>query len=127
MSATKPGVFEYELRALMEYEYLRAGALGLAYESIVASGDNATILHYVTNRDRLEPGTLLLVDSGCELDFYASDVTRTWPVDGRFTPEQRAIYDIVLAAQQASFAQDRLRASLATSSTTRQSERSSPD
>ncbi len=63
------------------------------------------ILHYVTNRDRLEPGTLLLVDSGCELDFYASDVTRTWPVDGRFTPEQRAIYDIVLAAQEAACAQ----------------------
>ena len=77
----------------------------MAYESIVASGDNATILHYVTNRDRLEPGTLLLVDSGCELDFYASDVTRTWPVDGRFTPEQRAIYDIVLAAQEAACAQ----------------------
>jgi Xaa-Pro aminopeptidase len=59
----------------------------------------------MTNRDRLEPGTLLLVDSGCELDFYASDVTRTWPVDGRFTPEQRAIYDIVLAAQEAAIEQ----------------------
>jgi Xaa-Pro aminopeptidase len=104
MRATVPGLHEYELRAIMEFEYIRGGAQGVAYESIVASGDNATILHYVTNRDRLEPGTLLLVDSGCELDFYASDVTRTWPVDGRFTPEQRAIYDIVLAAQEASFA-----------------------
>jgi Xaa-Pro aminopeptidase len=107
MRATKPGLFEYELRAIMEFEYVRAGAQGVAYESIVASGDNATILHYVTNRDRLEPGTLLLVDSGCELDFYASDVTRTWPVDGRFTPEQRAIYEIVLAAHEASCAQVR--------------------
>ncbi|HTA39015.1 MAG TPA: aminopeptidase P N-terminal domain-containing protein [Candidatus Acidoferrales bacterium] len=105
MRATKPGIFEYELRAIIEFEYYHAGAQGLAYESIVASGDNATILHYMTNRDRLEPGTLILVDSGCELDFYASDVTRTWPVDGRFSPEQRAIYDIVLAAQEAAFAQ----------------------
>jgi Xaa-Pro aminopeptidase len=104
MRATRPGLFEYELRAIMEFEYIRSGAQGVAYESIVASGDNATILHYVTNRDRLEPGTLLLVDSGCELDFYASDVTRTWAVDGRFTPEQRAIYDIVLAAQEAACA-----------------------
>jgi Xaa-Pro aminopeptidase len=107
MRATRPGLYEYELQAVMEYEYRRAGARGLAYESIVAAGDNATILHYVTNRDRLEPGALLLVDSGCEFDYYASDVTRTWPVDGRFTPEQRAIYDIVLAAQQAACAQVR--------------------
>jgi Xaa-Pro aminopeptidase len=107
MRATQPGLYEYELRALMEYEYQAAGARGVAYESIVAAGDNATILHYVTCRDLLEPGTLLLVDSGCELDYYASDVTRTWPVDGRFTPEQRAIYDIVLAAQEASCAEVR--------------------
>jgi Xaa-Pro aminopeptidase len=106
MRATRPGVYEYELRALMEYEYTSAGA-GVAYESIVAGGDNATILHYVTCRDRLEAGALLLVDSGCELDYYASDVTRTWPVDGRFSPEQRAIYDIVLAAQEASCEQVR--------------------
>ena len=105
MRATRPGLFEYELRAIMEFEYVRSGAQGVAYESIVASGDNATILHYVTNRDRLEPGALLLVDSGCELDFYASDVTRTWAVDGRFTAEQRAIYDVVLAAQEAACAQ----------------------
>jgi len=86
MRATRPGLHEYELKALLEYEYVRGGARGVAYESIVAAGDNATILHYVTCRDRLEPGALLLVDSGCELDYYASDVTRTWPVDGRFTP-----------------------------------------
>ena len=107
MRATRPGIHEYEIEALLEYEYRRGGAQDVAYESIVAGGDNATILHYNTNRNALEPGTLLLVDSGCELDLYASDVTRTWPVTGRFTAEQRAIYDIVLAAQQA--ACDRVR------------------
>jgi Xaa-Pro aminopeptidase len=107
MGATRPALYEYELRALMEYEYLRAGARGVAYESIVAAGDNATILHYVTCRDLLPPGALLLVDSGCELDYYASDVTRTWPIDGRFTPEQRAIYDVVLAAHEAACAEVR--------------------
>ncbi len=101
MRATRPGLFEYEIEAVIEAEYLRAGAQSLAYESIVASGDRATTLHYVRNRECLEPGALLLVDSGCELDLYASDVTRTWPVDGRFTAEQRAVYEIVLAAQTA--------------------------
>jgi Xaa-Pro aminopeptidase len=103
MRATRPGLYEYEVQALIEVQYRAGGAQSLAYQSIVAGGDNATILHYVTNRDRLEPGTLLLVDSGCELDGYASDVTRTWPVDGKFSPEQRAIYEIVLAAQAAAF------------------------
>ena len=107
MRATRPGLHEYEIEALLEYEYRRGGAQDVAYESIVAGGDNATILHYNTNRNVLAPGTLLLVDSGCELDLYASDVTRTWPVSGRFSPEQRAIYDIVLAAHQA--ACDRVR------------------
>jgi Xaa-Pro aminopeptidase len=101
MRQTRPGIYEYEIQAILESEYRRAGAQSTAYESIVASGDNATVLHHVANRDRLESGTLLLVDSGCELDCYATDVTRTWPVDGRFTPEARALYDIVLAAQQA--------------------------
>jgi Xaa-Pro aminopeptidase len=104
MRATRPGVFEYEIQALIESEYRREGSQSPAYESIVASGDNATVLHYISNRDRLEPGTLLLVDSGCELDCYATDVTRTWPVDGRFTSEQRALYAIVLAAQEAAIA-----------------------
>jgi Xaa-Pro aminopeptidase len=101
MRHTRPGIFEYEIQAIVESEYRRGGAQSIAYESIVASGDNSTVLHYVANRDRLESGALLLIDSGCELDYYASDVTRTWPVDGRFTPEQRAIYAIVLAAQEA--------------------------
>ncbi|HTX58658.1 MAG TPA: aminopeptidase P N-terminal domain-containing protein [Verrucomicrobiae bacterium] len=100
MHATKPGIYEYEIKAMLEYAYARAGGQP-AYQSIVASGDNATVLHYVRARDRLETGTLLLVDSACELDYYATDVTRTWPVDGRFSAEQRAIYEIVLAAQEA--------------------------
>ena len=107
MRATRPGLFEYEVESIIEAEYLRNGAQFVAYESIVGTGDNATTLHYVNNRARLEAGSLLLVDSGCELDYYATDVTRTWPVDGRFTPEQRAIYELVLAAQEASIAQVR--------------------
>ncbi|HEY1977862.1 MAG TPA: aminopeptidase P N-terminal domain-containing protein [Candidatus Baltobacteraceae bacterium] len=107
MRATRPGLHEYEIEALIEAEYLRNGAQFVAYESIVATADNATTLHYVNNRDRLESGALLLVDSGCELDYYATDVTRTWPVDGRFTAEQRSIYELVLAAQEAAIAQVR--------------------
>jgi Xaa-Pro aminopeptidase len=101
MRATKPGKHEYEIEAVLEYEYHVNGAQATAYPSIVAGGDNATILHYSTNRDVLHDGTLVLVDSAAEYDNYASDVTRTWPVGGRFTPEQRAIYEIVLRAQQA--------------------------
>lgn len=100
MSATRPGLYEYELEAILEFQYHSQGAQDVAYPSIVASGDNACILHYNSNRDQLRDGTLVLVDSGCELDGYASDVTRTWPVNGRFTPEQRAIYEIVLRAQE---------------------------
>ncbi len=107
MRMTRPGLFEYEIEATIEYEYRRGGAQREAYESIVASGDNATILHYSSNRHRLIEGELLLVDSGCELDYYASDVTRTWPINGRFSPEQRAIYEIVLAAQAAAIAEVR--------------------
>ncbi len=101
MRATRPGLYEYEIEAVLEYEFHRAGAQREAYESIVASGDNATILHYRENRHRLNDGALLLVDAACEYEYYATDVTRTWPVNGRFTPEQRAIYQIVLAAQLA--------------------------
>ncbi|MBV8638853.1 MAG: Xaa-Pro aminopeptidase [Candidatus Eremiobacteraeota bacterium] len=101
MRATRPGLHEYEIEAVLEYEFHRAGAQRTAYESIVAGGDNATILHYRENRDRLAEGTLLLVDAACEYNYYAADVTRTWPVNGRFSAEQRAIYDVVLAAQQA--------------------------
>ncbi|MGA3038826.1 MAG: Xaa-Pro aminopeptidase [Vulcanimicrobiaceae bacterium] len=101
MRATHPGMWEYELEAVIEYAYMRNGAQAPAYSSIVAGGANATILHYNTNREQLRNGALVLVDSAAELDVYASDVTRTWPVNGRFSAEQRAIYEIVLAAQKA--------------------------
>lgn len=101
MRSTHPGMWEYELEALIEFAYRVGGSQANAYPSIVAGGANATILHYNSNRERLEDGTLVLVDSAAELDLYASDVTRTWPVNGRFTREQRAIYEIVLAAQKA--------------------------
>ena len=104
MEATQPGMHEYELEAVIEFAYHKNGAQDIAYPSIVAGGANATILHYSTNRDVLRDGDLVLVDSGCELDLYASDVTRTWPVNGRFSAEQRAIYEIVLAAQKAGIA-----------------------
>ena len=101
MRATRPGLGEWELEAIIEYHYRLAGAQDVAYPSIVAGGANATILHYNTNRDVLRDGDLVLVDSGAEVDVYASDVTRTWPVNGKFSPEQRAIYEIVLRAQKA--------------------------
>lgn len=101
MSATRPGMHEYELEAIMEYEYHKNGSQHVAYPSIVAGGANATILHYTSNRGVLRDGELVLVDSASEFDLYASDVTRTWPVNGRFTPEQRTLYEIVLAAQKA--------------------------
>lgn len=107
MRATRPGLAEYELEAIIEYTYRAHGAQSLAYESIVAGGDNATILHYIANRETLRAGELVLVDSGAEFDLYASDVTRTWPVSGRFSAEQRAIYEIVLAAQKAAIDQVR--------------------
>jgi Xaa-Pro aminopeptidase len=107
MRATHPGQWEYELEAIIEFNYRRAGAQDVAYPSIVAGGSNATILHYNTNRDQLRDGDLVLVDSGAEVDLYASDVTRTWPVNGRFTGEQRAIYEIVLRAQRAGIEQVR--------------------
>lgn len=101
MRATRPDLPEYALEAIIEAEYFRLGAQSVAYPSIVAGGVNAVILHYNTNRDSLRDGSLVLVDSGCELDSYASDVTRTWPVGGRFSSEQRAVYEIVLRAQEA--------------------------
>ncbi len=104
MAGTRPGLFEYEIEALIEYTYFSNGAQAVAYPSIVAGGENATILHYDSNRERLREGDLVLVDSGSEVDAYASDVTRTWPINGRFSPEQRAIYEIVLAAQGAGIA-----------------------
>jgi Xaa-Pro aminopeptidase len=107
MALTRPGRFEYELAAAVERRFLSEGASGPAYPTIVASGENATILHYSENRRRIGTGDLVLVDAGCELDGYASDVTRTFPASGRFTRPQRRLYDLVLAAQTAALARVR--------------------
>lgn len=104
MRRTKPGMYEYEIEALIEYEFRRRGSSGPGYGSIVGTGDNATILHYVDNRDQLRAGDVLLVDAGAEWDYFSGDITRSWPVSGRFTPEQRAVYEVVLAANQAGIA-----------------------
>lgn len=101
MRAAGPGVAEYELEAAMEYAFLAGGAEGPAYPSIVGSGPNSCILHYSASRRRTAPGDLVLMDCGAEYRGYAADITRTFPVSGRFTPEQREIYELVLAAQNA--------------------------
>jgi len=98
MAAGRPGVNEGELDALLDYTFRRRGGSGAAYGNIVAGGAGACILHYRENDRALVEGELCLVDAGCEYDFYASDVTRTFPVSGRFTGEQRALYELVLAA-----------------------------
>ncbi len=101
MRATRPGMKEFEIEAELLYEFRRGGAQFPAYWPIVASGANACILHYRDNSAPMIDGDLLLVDAGCELDGYASDITRTWPVSGKFSAPQRAIYELVLAAQSA--------------------------
>ena len=101
MQATRPGRYEYEIEAELLYAFRRQGAQYPAYSPIVASGANACVLHYVGNAAQMADGDLLLVDAGCELDGYASDITRTFPVNGRFSGPQRAIYELVLAAQAA--------------------------
>jgi Xaa-Pro aminopeptidase len=98
MRITEPGLFEYEVEAEFRHEFRRNDAW-VSYSPIVAGGKNACILHYVENDVELKDGELLLIDAGCELDYYASDITRTFPVNGRFSPEQRAVYEIVLEAQ----------------------------
>ncbi|MBX3622567.1 MAG: aminopeptidase P N-terminal domain-containing protein [Rhizobacter sp.] len=101
------GVAEYEIEAELLHEFRRHGAQGPAYTSIVAAGANACVLHYAAGNARLRAGELCLVDAGCELDGYASDVTRTFPATGRFSPAQRELYEIVLAAQAAACAATR--------------------
>jgi Xaa-Pro aminopeptidase len=108
MQRTRPGRTEYEIEAELLYEFRRNGAQFPAYSPIVAGGPNACVLHYVFNDAPLHDGDLLLIDAGCELDGYASDITRTFPVNGRFSAAQREVYEIVLAAQRA--AMDKVRA-----------------
>jgi Xaa-Pro aminopeptidase len=101
MQEARPGVKEYEIEALIEYHFRKSGAAAPAYTSIVGGGHNATILHYISNDAELRDGDLLLVDAGAEYKGYASDITRTFPVNGRFTEAQRDIYELVLEAQTA--------------------------
>ncbi|HSJ96513.1 MAG TPA: M24B family metallopeptidase, partial [Myxococcota bacterium] len=101
MRHAAPGMREYEVEAELMHEFLRSGARAAAYGSIVASGGNACVLHYRENSAELRKGELLLIDAGCELDSYASDITRTFPVASRFSAAQRDIYELVLAAQEA--------------------------
>lgn len=101
MRACRPGMREYEIEAELLYEFRRSGAQAPAYGSIVAAGENACVLHYPAGDAIARDGDLVLIDAACELDGYASDITRTFPANGRFSAPQRALYDIVLAAQQA--------------------------
>jgi Xaa-Pro aminopeptidase len=106
MSFTEPGRMEYEVMAELLHEFRRNNA-DISYHPIVGGGANACILHYHENCEPLHDGDLLLIDAGCEYELYASDITRTFPVNGRFTPEQRAIYEVVLQAQHAAIEQAR--------------------
>jgi Xaa-Pro aminopeptidase len=101
MAACRPGMREYELEAELLYAFRKYGAQGPAYGSIVAAGANACVLHYPAGNAVARDGDLILIDAACELDGYASDITRTFPANGRFSPAQRELYEIVLAAQQA--------------------------
>ena len=101
MRSTRPGWYEYQVEAELAHEFLHHGAQAVAYPSIVAGGPNACVLHYRSNDRQLQDGELLLIDAGCEFQGYASDITRTFPVNGRFTGPQKAVYELVLAAQQA--------------------------
>ena len=101
MQVCKPGMHEYQLEAELLHEFRHSGAQSVAYNSIVAGGANSCILHYRAGNTQLRSGELCLIDAGCELDGYASDITRTFPVNGKFTGPQRALYEITLAAQEA--------------------------
>ncbi|WKZ85761.1 aminopeptidase P N-terminal domain-containing protein [Ralstonia pickettii] len=107
MQASRAGLREYHLEAELLYEFRRHGAQSVAYNSIVATGPNACVLHYRAGNAELRDGDLCLIDAGCELDGYASDITRTFPVNGRFTGPQRELYELVVAAQEAALAQTR--------------------
>ena len=101
MQFTKPNLFEYQVEAELLHEFMQNGAVDPAYLSIVATGSNACTLHYINNDTKMKDGDLLLIDAGCELDSYASDITRTFPVNGKFSPIQKDLYELVLASQKA--------------------------
>ena len=104
MKICRPGIKEYVMEAELLHEFVRCGSRAPAYNSIVATGANTCILHYNTNNAEVEAGELVLIDAGCEYQYYAADITRTFPANGSFNAEQRAIYELVLAAQQAAIA-----------------------
>jgi Xaa-Pro aminopeptidase len=108
----RPGLYEYEVQASIEYGFKRRGSQRPSFPTIVGSGPNSTVLHYERNRRQIGKGELVLMDVGAELDYYAADITRTVPADGRFSPRQREIYSIVLAASRAGIAAARPGATL---------------
>ncbi len=101
MQSCKPGLYEYQIEAVLLHEFMHNGSRRAAYPSIIGAGANSCILHYTENQDEICPGDLLLIDAGAEYQGYASDITRTFPVNGKFSTAQRQIYDLVLAAQLA--------------------------
>ncbi len=107
MQVCRPGLTEYEIEAELTYEFKKGGSRFPAYPPIVGGGANACILHYTDNSSELRDGDLVLIDAGAEIDGYAADITRTFPVNGKFNGEQKAVYEIVLAAQQAAIDQVR--------------------
>ena len=96
----RTGLYEFQIQSVLEYNYKSYGAMDVAFDTIVASGENACTLHYETNQDELKDGDLVLIDSGCEYNGYNSDITRTVPVSGKFSKEQREIYEAVLKVQK---------------------------
>ncbi|MCQ8183513.1 Xaa-Pro aminopeptidase [Methylomonas sp. SURF-1] len=105
MRACKPGLYEYQIEAELMHEFVQDGLRAVAYPSIVAGGKNACVLHYTENKDKLNKGDLLLIDAGVECDHYAADITRTFPVSGKFSEPQRLLYQLVLDAQAAALAE----------------------
>jgi Xaa-Pro aminopeptidase len=104
MRFTQPGHWEYQVEAEIIHEFMGNNCRSSAYPSIVGGGENGCILHYIENNHKLKNNDLLLIDAGAEYDFYAGDITRTFPVNGKFTPSQKALYTIVLNAQKAAIA-----------------------
>lgn len=100
MSIARPGSYEYEIQAEIEHIFRLQGGMGPAYPSIVAAGKNACVLHYIENNYQMQEQELLLIDAGCAYKYYNSDITRTFPINGKFTPEQKALYEVVLEAQK---------------------------